>query len=254
MKIKVYEDRYLVEDKNISASQYENLATTLEFEFPDFIKKDGIEIPTKDLNKYIVFDIEQEENQDIIVNNKYSIPYEIAKLSEVTFIIKITEASEEIYVSNKLIWNSRKFTIYFNEAFEGHTTITSEKIDAFNTAVTALNQKTIEVDNTIKTVETKVEEGEFDGADGKDGITPHIKDGYWYIGNENTNVRAEGLNGKDGLNGADVKDYIITDADKEEIANSIRSDLSKDYVSQDDFKDTIGDITFVLDTINGEVI
>lgn len=90
-----------------------------------------------------------------------------------------------------------------------------------------------------------------DGTNGTDGLTPYIKNDYWYIGNENTGVKATGQTGKDG---ADGKDYIITDADKEEIANSVRSDLSKDYVSQNDFNEAIGDITSVLDSINGEVI
>lgn len=38
------------------------------------------------------------------------------------------------------------------------------------------------------------------GADGADGISPSIKNGYWWIGNMNTNVKAEG---KDGAKGAD---------------------------------------------------
>lgn len=45
---------------------------------------------------------------------------------------------------------------------------------------------------------------------GEDGLTPYIKDGYWYVGEKNTDVRAEA---KDG------EDYILTNADKEEIAN-----------------------------------
>ena len=48
--------------------------------------------------------------------------------------------------------------------------------------------------------------GEFDGADGK---TPYIQNGYWYIDGVNTNVKAEG---KDG------DDYVLTDADKNQIA------------------------------------
>ena len=34
-----------------------------------------------------------------------------------------------------------------------------------------------------------------DGQDGKDGITPIIKDGYWYIGDLNTGIKAEGSDG-----------------------------------------------------------
>lgn len=39
------------------------------------------------------------------------------------------------------------------------------------------------------------------GDPGKDGYTPWICDGYWWIGFCNTGIRAEGLNGKDGADG-----------------------------------------------------
>lgn len=39
------------------------------------------------------------------------------------------------------------------------------------------------------------------GANGQNGLTPEIIDGYWHIGNVNTGVRAEGLNGSDGTDG-----------------------------------------------------
>ena len=45
-----------------------------------------------------------------------------------------------------------------------------------------------------------------DGQDGVDGQTPYIKDGYWWIGETNTNVKAEGTDGKDGVDGEDGKD------------------------------------------------
>ncbi len=41
------------------------------------------------------------------------------------------------------------------------------------------------------------------GKNGKDGKTPYIKDGYWWIGDVNTNVKAEGVDGTDGTNGKD---------------------------------------------------
>ena len=56
-----------------------------------------------------------------------------------------------------------------------------------------------------------------DGSDGKNGIdgkTPYIKEGYWWIGETNTNVKAEGTSGvngkdgKDGLNGINGKNGI----------------------------------------------
>ena len=44
------------------------------------------------------------------------------------------------------------------------------------------------------------------GATGADGITPSIVDGYWYLGTTNTNVKAEG---KDGQNGVDGNSFSI---------------------------------------------
>ena len=35
-------------------------------------------------------------------------------------------------------------------------------------------------------------------AEGTDGKTPYIKESYWWIGNTNTNVKAEGVDGTDG--------------------------------------------------------
>ncbi len=43
----------------------------------------------------------------------------------------------------------------------------------------------------------------LDGKDGVDGQTPYIRDGYWWIGDTNTNVKAEGTDGKNGQNGVD---------------------------------------------------
>ncbi len=46
-----------------------------------------------------------------------------------------------------------------------------------------------------------------DGTNGTDGLTPHIRiDGYWWIGDTNTGVKAIGIDGKDGDS---VKDAFI---------------------------------------------
>ena len=54
----------------------------------------------------------------------------------------------------------------------------------------------------------------------------------------------QGEAGKDGQDGKDGSDYILTDADKEEIAEIATASLSSE----------IGDIGAILDEINGEVI
>lgn len=41
------------------------------------------------------------------------------------------------------------------------------------------------------------------GTPGQDGLTPYIKDGNWWIGDTDTGVKAEGIDGKDGTNGID---------------------------------------------------
>ena len=38
--------------------------------------------------------------------------------------------------------------------------------------------------------------GEITVYDGEDGKTPYVKDGYWWIGETNTNIKAEGVDGK----------------------------------------------------------
>lgn len=64
------------------------------------------------------------------------------------------------------------------------------------------------------------ESGEFNGAPGKPGVTPHIgANGNWFVGNADTGVQAQGENGDD---------YVITDADKNEIAQ-IAVDLLPKY-------------------------
>lgn len=50
----------------------------------------------------------------------------------------------------------------------------------------------------IDGVDTGVPARGVDGIDGKDGLTPYIKDGNWWIGNEDTNLPARGENGEDG--------------------------------------------------------
>lgn len=47
------------------------------------------------------------------------------------------------------------------------------------------------------------------GPKGQDGLTPYIKDGNWWIGNEDTGIKAAGDN------------YVLTDADKTEIAEEV---------------------------------
>lgn len=59
-----------------------------------------------------------------------------------------------------------------------------------------------------------------DGIDGVDGVTPHIgSNGNWFIGNTDTGKPSRGAEGQAGQPGKDGQDYVLTPADKTEIAN-----------------------------------
>lgn len=73
-----------------------------------------------------------------------------------------------------------------------------------------------------------------DGVDGKDGYTP-IKGVDYFDGAPGKDGK-DGVNGVDGRDGVDGKDYILTDADKQEIAAMIEGgnvDLSDYYTKEE---------------------
>lgn len=165
MKVTVYKERLLKGDSKYWGSQHENLATTLFFDFPEYVEKNGEDVPTAGLNKYIVFDTSRPNNQDVIKDGKYSFPHEITKLGTITFWIKFEEPSESEDMSDKLIWISKGLTVSFNENAEGQIEITNEKLDTFNSLVTTLNLEIKKVEDLVTEIETKLENGEFNGQD-----------------------------------------------------------------------------------------
>ena len=175
MKVKVYENRQVILETTDAGTQYENLATTLKFEFPEYVEKNGEQIATENLNKYIVFNIDQNENTDLIIDDKYVIPYTITKLGKITAFLQLKEHTDNEDMTDKLIWISDGFLLTFDKSIESNIEITNEKIDAFNTLYTELNLKIIEVDNLKQYIEQfkeDVEAGKYDGKDGQDGYTP----------------------------------------------------------------------------------
>ena len=68
--------------------------------------------------------------------------------------------------------------------------------------------------------------GEFDGEKGNDGVSPAVSVAAITGGNRITITDAEGtktfdvMDGAQGASGADGKDYVLTDADKQEIAEA----------------------------------
>ena len=80
------------------------------------------------------------------------------------------------------------------------------------------------------------------GADGRDGLTPYIKDGNWWIGGEDTGVRATGDKGEAGYTPRYGLDYM-TPADME---------LIKKYVDEQfaPWLETLNDIKEELQMLN----
>lgn len=89
---------------------------------------------------------------------------------------------------------------------EDVTTIPESEIYKTVTTVGAVR----DIESAIyKYIDDEIANVEVSGSQGKDGNTPYMQDGYWYIDGVNTGVKAEGVNGKDGTpgkNGTDGKD------------------------------------------------
>ncbi len=99
-------------------------------------------------------------------------------------------------------------TIY--APIEDATTIPESEIYKTVTTVGAVR----DIENAIYTyIDQEIANIEVSGSAGKDGKTPYIQDGYWYIDGKSTGVKAEGkdgLNGKDGASGKDGKSAYET--------------------------------------------
>ena len=70
---------------------------------------------------------------------------------------------------------------------------------------------------------------------GADGLTPYIKDGYWWIGEENTGVKAQG------------DPYVLTEADKTAIAREVLNSLPY----YDGTVEDVGGVELISFTIDG---
>lgn len=101
----------------------------------------------------------------------------------------------------------------------------------------AAKEQTEQLSTLINTIETKLANGEFNGKDGKDGVDGKDgKDGA--VGPEGPQGPAgkDGQNGQDGKDGAqgpagpagkDGEDYVLTEADKQEIAGIVSSEFTQ---------------------------
>lgn len=89
-----------------------------------------------------------------------------------------------------------------------------------------------------------------DGKNGADGKTPYIKDGYWWIGETNTHVKAEGTNGNNGESGTDGVSVVNAYVDENlhlwiVLSNETKIDAGYVGVTTTDPTPAIYTVTFV---------
>lgn len=104
-----------------------------------------------------------------------------------------------------------------------------------------LNAMDDQIAKNAEDVEKLKEEG-TGGGGGADGITPHIgANGNWFLGDTDTGVKAQGPKGDPG------SDYILTEADKTEIAEEA-ADIVDDALSE-----VIGDPSGTVPAVPGYI-
>lgn len=175
MKLTVKENRELIM-VNARNTQNENDVETLQITVPekysDFVKK-------------IAFITDDGVKWDLIENDTYTLQKNITKYDSVKFYIWLTKDEQD--------FRSVEKTLYFNKNHEVEGEVTPEEqtemervISILDSEIIKVNNKEQELNTLIDTIQTKLDNGEFNGRDGKDG--------------------KDGQPGKDGKDGQDGKD------------------------------------------------
>lgn len=211
MKLKVYENRQLEIIQTIGTQNENN------------VEKIELEVPEKyiDWNKKLVFVLENEVYWDFVQDETYLITKAISKNKEVGIYVWLTNNEEDFRSETK--------TLYFNNNVDAGEQITQEEEAEANRFIAYIEAEKQELEDLINEIQTKLDNGEFngqDGADGKDGkdgqdgsngYSPTIRtiettDGYDLeitdIDGTRTITILNGKDGKNGLNGQDGKDGI----------------------------------------------
>ena len=160
MKIEVNENRY-VKISDAEGTQNENNITQIQIIVPE---------KYADYNKKIVFLYEgQVIGWDIVENNTYIVKKSVTKHRRVQLYIWLTKGEDDFRSATK--------EIEFNENQDASNEITDEEMGRVNTVINLLEEeiaKATELEKTltelITTVQTKLDNGEFNGQDGQDYV------------------------------------------------------------------------------------
>lgn len=192
MIIKIDENRKLHISKE-GKTQNENDATTL-----------NIIVPEKYIDYIMKISFYTSENEDIgsevVLNNTYIITNAITQYQKVYFYITLIK-DEEIFITE-----TKTLKFISNKIVDGE--IPQEEIDIVNSILAAVGEKITEVDALEIEIQTKLDNGDFDGADGV-GISSIVFNQDYTMtitltnGNSYTSQSLRGSQGEKGENGTD---------------------------------------------------
>ena len=193
MKITVKENRELIIINNQN-TQNENGVETIELTVPkryeDFIKK-------------IVFVTDDAVVSRLFVDNLYTIEADILQYDYVEFYIWMTNDEQDFRSKTKPLG------IYLNKKLTGEVT-PAEKSE-MERVIDVLDKEILKVEGLETEIQTKLDNGDFDGKDGKDGVngisptlteTPTTNGYNISITDVNGTNTISLLNGQDGATGA----------------------------------------------------
>lgn len=199
MKIIVKENRELVmldADNTQNENEVENIQIVVPEKYEDF-------------NKKMVFITKDGIVWDLIEDDIYTLKRNITKYGSVKFYINLTKDDQD--------FRSKEETMVFNENHKVTKKITPEEqstveriIAMLQEEITEANQKEQELTDLIDDVQTRLDNGEFNGEDGMpgqdgaDGLSPTLSETQTVSGYDINITDVNGtrvislMNGKDG--------------------------------------------------------
>ena len=168
--------------------------------------------------KIATFYIKKDETYyaEVDFDNSCTIPHEVLEKAGNMFFGVMGVNTEEITRTSEVI----KYKIVQGAISEGHKP-SDPTPDIYEQILARLGSESLSI--------TKIQESDEDGGSNivtfSDGHTMTVKNGKKGEKGDPGEKGADGLNGKDGVDGRDGTDYVLTDADKEEIAALVLAEI-----------------------------
>ena len=191
--------------KSVIGNDGENLQENLVFSFDDFVNGMGrLEIIKPDKTKSYLMLEKEEETYQIPVRSV------ITKTGRIGMQLIITEGTDDEEIP---IFKSNQFYMVVNSSINAEI----EQEPTYNEWIDVANTKLNEIDEALEDLQDKVDSGYFKGDKG-DAFT------YEDFTEEQLEL-LRGPKGDTGPAGQDGNDYVLTSADKQEIASIVLNDL-----------------------------